>query len=452
MGNSIPITSKTSAVAPAKKMNKDIVNASKGNKYDQTTATLRAVAGAPPIVNTPSTGSTNDKNTKESEEQSKPSETNTNGGGGGNEEMPKSFGMDTPINTPPPPINTDEEEKKSTLMPETPAMYSPAKDKGHGFGPDKPSTQPDKHTHTEGVYNEKGQQGVLKNIPAVKGVKGVKGKPAVPKTSLVDAYKNADKTKYPDFESFKVAAEADPLYGTSGSDAIPEVKEVKAVPESNEFVLNKETVPGTETVEEGKPDAYVSNAWDMRQNTRALNKFDKNRIKQLKKLRKSRDGKGFLGFKRKSEQKNEYGGSDYTGPKPGEEGFVDNRYAENIAIDDTIQQRLKETRPEGSGTDIFRYGLDNKGVGGKATGGTLDKKETTDPTTGYVNWNKDKDAVPQTFYNTETGKTEEVEGNKMWESMTATAANPVPAAVYHPEKIKIGNSKSFKMKGMKFKG
>ena len=337
------------------------------------------------------------------------------------------------------------------------AMYKPAvaKNKGHD-GDDKPG-----HSHTEVFENS--NDGTNMGSTSVTTTPGVDGQEASFSGKLAgdDYYttgamgkefagskgkawlKNNPGGSIKDYEKFKINSNA-----TAGNtDFKPEVKAVEKKVEAS-FKPYSQTNPGesttvsnTESTAE-KPMLYNNDAYSVRTNQKGINIADRKQLKKLKKLEKKRDGKTFFGLlNKKSEQ-------------AGVEG--DERSAYNQAIDAQIESVKNNGVPDEARNNIFKTGLFNRGTGGKSQPGTPGSSETTStttstpPTSGLVDYNAG-DKTSGTFdkntgsftVNTDKSDPVVVKENKS-DTMTTTTAN------YNPSKI--GNNKSFKMNGMKFKG
>ena len=217
--------------------------------------------------------------------------------------------------------------------------------------------------------------------------------------------------------------------------------EVKAsfVPDSENKppVVTKDEVTNTTPP---KPMLYNNDAYSVRTNQKGIEIADKKQIKKLSKLEKKRDGKTFFGlFNKKSELKDS---------------------AKNRAIDAQIASVEEGGVPTEARNNIFKTGLFNRGTGGKSQPGTPGTSETsvtetkTEGSNGLVDWNAGDETSgsfdPETGTFNKNVPISDLDKKiiKASNSSTMTTA----AAVYNPSKIKMGNGKSFKMGGMKFKG
>jgi len=223
-------------------------------------------------------------------------------------------------------------------------------------------------------------------------------------------------------------------------EAVEEKKDAKFTPYTQNNPGTNETTTTTTKTEE-KPMLYNNDRYSVRTNQAGIDIADRKQLKKLKKLEKKRDGKTFFGLlNKKSEQ-------------AGVEG--DERSAYNQAVDAQIESVKNNGVPDEARNNIFKTGLFNRGTGGKSQPGTPGSETTTttnkstEGSSGLVDWNEGTetsgtyDPATGSFTVNNKGASDSKVEKKASENMDDSTANYKPSL--------IGNNKSFKMKGMKFK-
>jgi hypothetical protein len=329
------------------------------------------------------------------------------------------------------------------------ALYKPtvAKDKGHE-GDENPG-----HPHTEVFENS--TDGTSMGSTSVTTTPEVKGKQRMSWQQAWDADMDGIRTgggyggKFENYlkdmqtqrgttdESKKkfddVVTEKTGLKKIGKVDGVKEKKEATFTPYTQNNPGTNETTTTTTKTEE-KPMLYNNDRYSVRTNQAGIDIADRKQLKKLKKLEKKRDGKGFLGFKKKSE-------------------LEDSAY--NRAVDAQIKSVEAGGVPDEARNNIFKTGLFNRGTGGKSQPGTPGSETTTttnkstEGSSGLVDWNEGTetsgtyDPATGSFTVNNTGASDPKVEKKASENMDDSTANYKPSL--------IGNNKSFKMKGMNFK-